>query len=66
MQVASCSRPKTLFLLATLLSMTSAQIATADDQSKGEAFSSVNRVGCVANLQGHHFNLKELSLPIDE
>ena len=31
----------------------------------GEQYSSVHRVGCVAELQGYHFNLKELNLPID-
>jgi len=31
----------------------------------GEQYSSTHRVGCVAELQGYHFNLKELNLPID-
>ena len=31
----------------------------------GEQYSSSHRVGCVAELQGYHFNLKELNLPID-
>jgi len=31
-----------------------------------EEYSTSNRIGCAANLKGYHFNLKELSLPIDE
>ena len=31
-----------------------------------EEFSTTNRIGCVADFDGFHFNLKELSLPIDE
>ena len=30
-----------------------------------EEYSSTHRVGCVAELQGYHYNLKELSMPID-
>jgi hypothetical protein len=30
-----------------------------------EEFSSTHRVACVSQLQGYHFNLKELSMPID-
>ena len=31
-----------------------------------EEFSSTNRVGCAAELGGFHFNLKELSMPLNE
>ena len=31
-----------------------------------EEFSSSKRIGCIAQLEGYHFNLKELSMPIDE
>lgn len=31
-----------------------------------EEWSSAHRVACVAELGGYHFNLKELSMPIDE
>jgi len=39
----------------------------ADDAGKqNEVFSSSHRVACVAELGGYHFNLKELSMPIDQ
>ena len=31
-----------------------------------EEYSSSKRIGCIAQLEGYHFNLKELSMPIDE
>ena len=40
--------------------------AVAPVQKVSEEYSTSNRVGCAANLHGYHFNLKELSLPIDE
>lgn len=55
--------------LAALVASASAEAATAaatKPVKKAEESSSSNRVGCVANLNGYHFNLKELSLPIDE
>lgn len=43
-----------------------APVVTTKTTKKVEEFSSANRIGCAANLNGYHFNLKELSLPIDE
>ena len=31
-----------------------------------EEYSTSKRIGCIAQLEGYHFNLKELSMPIDE
>ena len=31
-----------------------------------EEFSTSNRIACVAEFQGYHFNLHELSMPINE
>jgi len=44
----------------------SAAVSKAAKKPATEDYSTSNRVGCVANLNGYHFNLKELSLPIDE
>ncbi len=55
--------PAKLLLVASLCSI----LALGETENKyEEEFSSENRIGCVANLKGYHFNLKELSLPIDE
>lgn len=68
---------KTLLLLASGMSAAMAEVAAATTAAApavaavvqagpAEAYSTSNRVGCAANLNGYHFNLKELSLPIDE
>ena len=44
-------------------------VATKDPVTKPKQFeewSTANRIACVAQLGGHHFNLKELSMPFDE
>jgi hypothetical protein len=63
--ISSCitRSPAKLLLVASLCSV----FALGETENKyEEEFSTVNRIGCVANLKGYHFNLKELSLPIDE
>mgnify|MGYP000212120071 CR=1 FL=1 len=55
------------FKLVALFLATVAFIATTVS-ADGEqlTYSSTNRISCVAEMGGYHFNLKELSLPIDE
>ena len=55
---------KTIFTLVAL----SLAMMTMSVHADGVALdnSSTARVGCAAELGGYHFNLHELSLPIDE
>ena len=53
--------------LFALLALSLASIVTVSVRAEEALeFSSSHRVGCVAELGGYHFNLKELSLPINE
>lgn len=63
---------RSLFSLATIFASAVSTVAAEEAatvavaQKVSEEYSTSNRVGCAANLHGYHFNLKELSLPIDE
>ena len=43
-----------------------AETETVPPQKVVEEYSTAKRIGCIAQLEGYHFNLKELSMPIDE
>ena len=58
-------------LLASVVALVFMSVATnAEDAIPVpkiiEEYSTSKRIGCIAQLEGYHFNLKELSMPIDE
>ena len=58
-------------LLASVVALVFMSVAiTAEDTIPVpkiiEEYSTSKRIGCIAQLEGYHFNLKELSMPIDE
>lgn len=58
---------KEIYKLVALFIATIAYSVTSV-RAEGEKlpYTSTNRISCVAEMGGYHFNLKELSLPIDE
>ena len=58
-------------LLASVVALVFMSVATIAEDSIPvpkviEEYSTSKRIGCIAQLEGYHFNLKELSMPIDE
>ena len=58
-------------LLASVVALVFMSVATIAEDAIPvpkiiEEYSTSKRIGCIAQLEGYHFNLKELSMPIDE
>ena len=58
-------------LLASVVALVFMSVATTAEDAIPvpkviEEYSTSKRIGCIAQLEGYHFNLKELSMPIDE
>ena len=58
-------------LLASVVALIFMSVATTAEDAIPvpkiiEEYSTSKRIGCIAQLEGYHFNLKELSMPIDE
>lgn len=55
-----------MFTLVALIIATLSVVTTVRGEGAQLPYTATNRVSCVAEMGGYHFNLKELSLPIDE
>ena len=58
-------------LLASIVALVFISVAISAEEAIPvpkviEEYSTSKRIGCIAQLEGYHFNLKELSMPIDE